>query len=36
MVLVRNLDLDQPWKLIHRDLLALANELGTRPVAVGA
>lgn len=36
MVLVRSLDLDQPWKLIHRDLLALAKELGRWPVAVGA
>ena len=36
MVLVRSLDLDQPWKLIHRDLLALAKELGRWPVPVGA
>jgi 5-methylcytosine-specific restriction enzyme subunit McrC len=36
MVLVRSLDLDQPWNLIHRDLLALAKELGGWPSAVGA
>ncbi|MDA1036081.1 MAG: hypothetical protein O3B65_04265 [Chloroflexi bacterium] len=36
MVLVRNLDLDQPWELIHRDLLALSCELGAWPIAVGA
>jgi 5-methylcytosine-specific restriction enzyme subunit McrC len=36
MLLVRSLDLAQPWRLIHRDLLALATELGTWPVAVGA
>lgn len=36
MVLVRSLDLDQPWQLIHRDLVALAKELGAWPVAVGA
>ena len=36
MVLVRSLDLDQEWKLIHRDLLALAKELGAWPVAMGA
>jgi len=36
MVLVRNLDLDQPWEQIHRDLLALTGELGSWPVAVGA
>ena len=31
MVLVRSLDLDQQWKQIHGDLLALAHELGTWP-----
>jgi hypothetical protein len=36
MVLIRNLDLNQPWKLIRRDLLALGQELGNWPVAVGA
>ena len=36
MVLVRNLALDQPWKLIHHDLLSLAKELAAWPVAVGA
>jgi 5-methylcytosine-specific restriction enzyme subunit McrC len=36
IVLVRSLNLDQPWELIHRDLLAIAKELGTWPVAVVA
>jgi 5-methylcytosine-specific restriction enzyme subunit McrC len=34
-VLVRSLDLDQPWKLIHQDLLALVTELDTWRVEVG-
>ncbi len=33
LVLVRNLNLDQPWEQIHSDLLGLAAELGNWPVA---
>ena len=35
-VLVRSLDLNQPWELIRRDLLVLVSELGGWPLAVGA
>jgi 5-methylcytosine-specific restriction enzyme subunit McrC len=35
-VLIRNLNLDQPWEAIHADLLGLARELSSWPVAIGA
>jgi 5-methylcytosine-specific restriction enzyme subunit McrC len=36
LVMVRNLNLDQPWEHIHRDLLGVAKELSSWPVALGA
>ena len=35
-VLVRSLNLDRPWELIHQDLLVLATEIGRWPVEVQA